>query len=334
MNNNQDDLNRLINELAIQKHKDRKHQLRIEIAKATDRGVKRALQDILDDIEKKERRNRMIGFGMLLVVVLIGFYVIGVRSDNKDNTSLTANTTNSSPNKVTESFSNEKEIVKEKNLTEEEVKQWVSAVIDKRDQNIPNNIGYDLQLKSNDKDKLLYIRVAPPKGIEIDSLGSFRINANGELEESGYFVKDVDVNDWVVVSRKFMDVSEVKIKEVPTQPNSSENQSIRHDLTAEEFAKLYAKWSDSDYQILNSEEFMQVQENIKDSDDFDYYIVYSERDNNTAQIIIEQPFLLERSFYTYKKDEGKAYFNYNSINEPEVSTKYQEELTNFINQNK
>lgn len=334
MDNNQDDLNRLINELAIQKQKDRKHQLRIEIAKATDRGVKRALQDILDDIEKKERRNRIIGFVLLLIVILVGFYVVGVRSEKTDNNYLVTKTKTSSSIKMDESFSSEKEIVKEKNLTEEEVKQWVSAVIDKRDQDIPNKIGYELKLSTNDKDKLLYIGVAPPKGVEIDSLDSFRINANGELEESGYFVKNADINDWVVVSRKFMDVSEVKIKDVPTQLSSSEKPKVRPELTAEEFAELYAKWSNSDYPIMNLKEFEKEQEDIESYDDSSYYIVYSERDDNTAQVIIQKPFLLERSFYTYKKDEGKAYINFNSINEPEVSTKYQEDLTNFINQNK
>lgn len=333
MDNNQDDLNRLINELAIQKQKDRKHQLRIEIAKATDRGVKRALQDILDDIEKKERRNRLIGIGLFLVAVLIGFYVIGIQANKKDNNLPIAKTANSSSS-FEENSSREPEPVKEKNLTEEEVKQWVSAVIDKRDQDIPNKIGYELELSTNDKDKLLYIGVEPPKGVEIDSLDSFRINANGELEESGYFVKNADINEWVVVSRKFMDVSEVKIKDVPTQLSSSEKPKVRPELTAEEFAELYAKWSNSDYPIMNLKEFEKEQEDIESYDDSSYYIVYSERDDNTAQFMVQRAFTIEKSFYTYKRNEGRAYLNSNNSNESQGSVQYQEDLTNFINQNK
>lgn len=333
MDNNQDDLNRLINELAIQKQKDRKHQLRIEIAKATDRGVKRALQDILDDIEKKERRNCLIGIGLFLVAVLIGFYVIGIQANKKDNNLPIAKTANSSSS-FEENSSREPEPVKEKNLTEEEVKQWVSAVIDKRDQDIPNKIGYELELSTNDKDKLLYIGVEPPKGVEIDSLDSFRINANGELEESGYFVKNADINEWVVVSRKFMDVSEVKIKDVPTQLSSSEKPKVRPELTAEEFAELYAKWSNSDYPIMNLKEFEKEQEDIESYDDSSYYIVYSERDDNTAQFMVQRAFTIEKSFYTYKRNEGRAYLNSNNSNESQGSVQYQEDLTNFINQNK
>ena len=100
MNNNQDEMNRLINELLIQKNKDKKHILRIEIAKATDRTVKKALQDILEDIERKERRNMIFGIIAMIITGLLFFYFLGTKNENKDNFNVISVSSTSSEKQV------------------------------------------------------------------------------------------------------------------------------------------------------------------------------------------------------------------------------------------
>lgn len=209
MNNHQDEMNRLINELALQKNKDRKHLLRIEIAKATDRTVKKALQDILDDIERKERRNMFFGIIAIIIASLIGFYFLGTKNDNRDHTIVT-NVSSSSSEKKNESIVTDKKENKEKNLSEEEVKQWVSAVWEKRHQNVRQAYEYELDVRVDRKDNLVYIDLLPKNVNEIDPIGRFRINAKGELEELPNYVEE-NIRDWTVVSNKFMDTSNVPI---------------------------------------------------------------------------------------------------------------------------
>lgn len=211
MNNNQDEMNRLINELAIQKNKDRKHLLRIEIAKATDRTVKKALQDILDDIERKERRNMILGIIAFIIIGLVGFYFLGTKNENKENYNVTSVTSNSSEKTNESTVSEKKEnVIKEKTLPEEEVKQWVSAVWEKRHQNVKQVYEYKLDVRVDNKDNLVYIDLLPQNVNEIDPIGRFRINAKGELEELPSYV-EADSRDWIVVSNKFMDTSSVPI---------------------------------------------------------------------------------------------------------------------------
>ncbi|RBS29296.1 hypothetical protein EB14_02735 [Enterococcus faecium] len=68
-------INRITATLAAQKNEDRKHLLRIEIAKATDRRVKAELQSMLDEIERKEKRNKIIAFILLFIVMAVAALV-------------------------------------------------------------------------------------------------------------------------------------------------------------------------------------------------------------------------------------------------------------------
>ena len=325
-NNNQDEINRLITELGIQKEKDRKHQLKIEIAKATDRGVKRALQDILEDIEKKERRNKIIGLIVLVLLVLVGFFVVGVLSDKKDQTpikTVTTNSTKTSESSTSESV--EKVVQKEKNLTGDEVKQWVGAVWDKRNQNIPNAMSYELDVRIDDRDKLVYVRVNPPKEKQIDSLGGFRINANGELEESGYYVEGVGVDEWVVVSRKFMDLSEVKLKEAPKKVVEK-----KADVTSKQFAEIYAAYSKNEYPVMSMEEYSEKYGHLKDYDDTIQVVTYSDhvQEEGVVQFRMSTPMRMPNFYFTYNNNEKKAYMNRNN---PSGEKEFLPELTDYVN---
>lgn len=330
MTNNQDDFNRLINEFANQKSKDRKHHLRIEIAKATDRTVKKALQDILADIQKKERRNRIVGLLIIVVMVLMGFYVIGVTSEKKENQAITQTSTTTSQSQVSSS-SEEKDISKEKNLTEAEVKQWVSAIWDKKYQNFPDTYGYELAVKLDDNDQLVYIRVLPPKGIEIDTLGGFRINAKGELEESGYYVAGANIDEWVLVSKTFMDVSQVESYPVPVKESSSAVTNNLSKLTAKEFAELFAEWKNSDYPVMDITEYTEKYGHMNEYDDSIWVITYNDRDAETVQFSEQTPYRMANFFYTFDNRENKAYLNRNNMS---GEVEYLSELTEYIKDNR
>lgn len=204
MNNNQNDMDRLISELQIQKSKDRKHMLRIEIAKATDRSVKKALQDILDDIERTEKRNMFFGIIALVILFLVGFYFLGVHSNKEDTKPVVKSiSSETSSKKFLSEESNEKE-VKEKNLSQDEVSEWVSSVWEKKHKNSPQLLDYDLKLRTDSEDNLVYINVVPT--IEKNSvLGLFRINDTGKLEER-------NLNDWKLISKSYMDLSDVNVE--------------------------------------------------------------------------------------------------------------------------
>lgn len=326
MTNNQDELNRLISELSYQKQKDRKHLLKIEIAKATDRSVKRALQELLADIEKEERRNRIIGIFVVLVFILFGLFFLGVMSskEKKNTEPLPADSleqvdtdTNSSEQIVKE------EVAKETMLSESEVKQWVSAVLDKG----RPNLRYELEVSVDDKDQLVYITVAPPKDLQIDKLGRFRINAQGELEEYGLYVNGAAYNEWVVVSKKFMDVSEVSAPEA----NAGRVNQGSENLTAQEFASLYAQWSGSNFPLMHVDEYQARYGDRHEFDDSVWVIGYNDRDDHTVQLSEMTPYRMSKFFYTYDNQERKAYFNRNN---GAGEVEYSPDLTNFINEHR
>lgn len=275
MNNNQDEMNRLINELAIQKNKDRKHLLRIEIAKATDRTVKKALQDILDDIERKERRNMIFGIIAIIIIGLVGFYFLGTKNENRENDNVTIISSNSSEKTIESTVSEKKEnVIKEKNLSEEEVKQWVSAVWEKRYSKIPSYLDYKLDVKVNEKDNLVYVTVVKPsvEGGTLGLLGRLRINSKGELEEeNGY--------DWPLVSNKFMDTSSVEILENP----SYEKKVDTKDLDSEEAIKWVKNYR-LEKEGINDEEDNKFKTQLSD-DRLLEVIVYAWNQAKTAQTI-------------------------------------------------
>lgn len=326
MNNNQDEMNRLINELLIQKNKDKKHILRIEIAKATDRTVKKALQDILEDIERKERRNMIFGIIAMIITGLLFFYFLGTKNENKDNFNVisVSSTSSEKTSESTEKGIKDPEI-KEKNLTEDEVKRWVGAVWDKRHANIKPTYAYELKIRSDDNDNLVYISVVPPKGIELDTFGGFRINADGELEESGYFVEGADIGDWIVVSTEFMDVSQVS----SIEPITTEESAVKVDLSSQEFAELYKEWSNSDFPIMSMSDYSEEYGHINEYDNSIWVITYNDSASDDVTFSERTPYRMPNFYYSYDKYERKAYMNRNNSS---GEKEFLSELTDYINQ--
>lgn len=91
-----------------------------------------------------------------------------------------------------------------KNLTSEQLKEWVSAVLDKQFSMGRSSFPYDLITENNDG--YAYVRVKHSE-LQVDTITMFRINDEGQLEEEllGYPPKQI------VMSSKFMDTSEVTV---------------------------------------------------------------------------------------------------------------------------
>lgn len=106
----------------------------------------------------------------------------------------------------TESFS--ESTVDTKNLSSEQFKEWVSAVLDKQFSLGRSSFPYKLSVENHDG--YAYVRVKHSE-LQVDTITMFRINGSGQLEEedrsNGYPVT------YKVVSSKFMDISEVTMQE-------------------------------------------------------------------------------------------------------------------------
>lgn len=106
------------------------------------------------------------------------------------------------------SESNSDTNVDTKNLTSEQFKEWVSAVLDKQFSMGRSSFPYDLIVENNDG--YAYVRVKHSE-LQVDTITMFRINGEGQLEEedksNGYPAI------YKVVSSSFMDTSDVTIME-------------------------------------------------------------------------------------------------------------------------
>ncbi len=176
--------NRIAAALAAQKNEDRKHLLRIEIAKATDRRVKAELQSMLDEIEKKEKRNKIIAFILLFIVVavaaFVGFFFYNRHLSNKStisNNAAAISSTNIS------SDSNLRNNIDTKQLTQEQVKKWVYYHMKKDNPNISGSSAYDFSIVPN-QDSELEISVSsggtPVNDYLIDSSGDLYNISSGQ----------------------------------------------------------------------------------------------------------------------------------------------------------
>lgn len=107
-----------------------------------------------------------------------------------------------------ESESNPDSIVDTKNLTSQQFKDWVSAVLDEQFSLGRTSFPYDLFLENHEG--YAYIRVKHSE-LQVDTITMFRINSEGQLEEedksNGYPVK------YKVMSSNFMDTSDVSVIE-------------------------------------------------------------------------------------------------------------------------
>lgn len=256
---NQQEINnaadRVANQIAKEKKADRKHLLQIEIAKTTDRSTKKELQQMLYEIEDQERKNKrnvIIFFIFLLLIAAISYPLIikplfinrstgnnvaaiyssseptaadstNIKVNSEETTSKPSMTDSSNTTSESTEVSSEvaNEVIDTKNLTTDQVEQWVRAVMDKKYINMTNKINYGVEVTVGE-DGLVYITVTPPADLQVDTLDNFRINNNGVLEESGYYYGKP--GEWIPVSDQFLDTSKIE-PTVSSTSNSTQNMS-------------------------------------------------------------------------------------------------------------
>lgn len=219
MVNSKEHLNHLLEELSQQNNKDKKYMIQFEIANTTDETIKSVLQEMLIDLEKAEKRKkRLLSIGGLLVIMIVGM-IIGIKKNESNQTMPSSNVaaiqTSQSTSEVDSTeieTTTESSMIDEKQLTTDQIKQWVGAVWEKRFENFPDLQDYRLTIRSDEKDRLVYIDVLPPENKQVDKYCVFRINENGQLEISGYYLGKGDVNGWEVISDKYMDTTNVEVK--------------------------------------------------------------------------------------------------------------------------
>lgn len=163
---------------------------------------------------------RITLFSLAVISVLL---LASCRSGNEDNSSSSkslvstqevASTSKQSSTKETKtasttSTSETKEpTVDTRNLTADQMKQWVAAIWLKRTNlDLLQDPKYEIVLEIKE-DQLLYARVEAAHA-QIDTLDLFRVNSEGDLEEAGYYQSKPD-QDWIVVSKNYLDTSLVE----------------------------------------------------------------------------------------------------------------------------
>lgn len=219
MVNSKEHLNHLLEELSQKNNKDKKYMIQFEIANTTDETVKSVLQEMLIDLEKAEKRKkRLLSIVGLLVIMIVGMIIGSKKNESKKtipSSNVTAIQTSQSTSEVGSTeieTTTESSMIDEKNLTTDQMKQWVGAVWEKRFENFPDLQDYRLTIRSDEKDRLVYIDVLPPEDKQVDKYCVFRVNENGQLEISGYYLGKGDVTGWEVISDKYMDTTNVEVK--------------------------------------------------------------------------------------------------------------------------
>lgn len=188
---------------SLKNDRNNKDLLRTEINNATDPNVRLELTKMLVELEREEKKKKAtkwISLAIILFVILLSLLYLGNKSPKESPVTKKTNISSSST-KQTETSETTEEVVKETNLSEDELKKWVMAVLDLTP---PPPTKYILKVRVDDTDKLAYIHV----GIDqLDGAGTFRVNAKGQLEYLPRMGQATGSSQWILMSDKYMDTS-------------------------------------------------------------------------------------------------------------------------------
>lgn len=180
-----------------------KDLLRTEINNATDPNVRLELTKMLLEIEKEEKKKKFIkwlSIISILVIILLTLLYLGNKSSKEPTIEKITESTSTTSQQASNSDTSTS-IVKETNLSEEELKRWVMAILDLT---TPPPTKYILTVKIDETDNLAYIHVGVD---QLDGAGTFRVNAKGQLEYMPYMGQFTGVEEWILMSEKFMDTT-------------------------------------------------------------------------------------------------------------------------------
>lgn len=188
---------------SLKNDRSNKDLLWTEINNATDPKVRLELTKMLIEIEREEKKKKVIKWisvVIVLLIILISLLYLGNKSSKEPPISKKANTSSTSTQQ-TKTSESVKPVNKETNLSEEELKKWVMAVLDLTP---PPPTKYILTVRIDDTDKLAYIHVGVD---QLDGAGTFRVNAKGQLEYMPHMGQITGSSQWVLMSEKYMDTS-------------------------------------------------------------------------------------------------------------------------------
>lgn len=183
--------------------KNKKKFLQMEIKNTADPDTKLALTKLLIEIERREKKYRIIGMTLIIVLCLISFLLyLGNQSMKNDlNANNNQQQNSPTPSSSLESTSTESSVIGssaiETHLSAEQIEQWVMSVLELAP---PVPTRYLLSTYLDDKDNLVYVRAGVD---QFDNVGLFRVNAKGHLE----YLSRIPGADWVLMSDKYMDTS-------------------------------------------------------------------------------------------------------------------------------
>lgn len=193
-------------------------------------------------------------------------------STTQTSLSSTSNSVTSSSESSTVQTENE---VDTKNLTADQLKQWVSAVI--KAHGLTNNFRVDL---STDWESYPLATVTNTDA-QVDSMGSFRVNDQGELVEAGYYYGVP--NEWVIVSKKFMDVSNIPSYEEGKKYTDGTNTSLS---LAKAWLTLRPQTNESMLHVSMLPAGTPVIDNTSVVYPENVYLIYGETTGVTNQIVV------------------------------------------------
>lgn len=163
-----------------------------------------------------------------------------------------------------------------KNLTKDQVKEWVRAVVDvniKPDSEMAN---YTLLFEVwGNGDGLTYVVVGPPEGLQIDNtLAIYRLNGEGKLQHSRGLGPSAE---WKVVSEEFMDTSKVEVIKTEPKPKDVDTKSLTKEQAID--------WVKNHW-VENGMTMEELEENVGFKTDMvDGYLIISEyRQNYTGTL--------------------------------------------------
>lgn len=251
-----------------------------------------------------------------IIILLIGYYfLINKRENNKVilNDSLIVNQESS--------FNQE-------NLSEEEIKKWVSTVLEVMYADVEEISEYFIEVGYDGVEDLTYITVE--SDFDIEPLTVFRINSFGELEESGNYLDTLDDDEWFYVSSQFMDIKDIPKKGAPKSIEEKINSGTK--ITSREFTELYAEFSQSTYPATNMKDYVEEyayrdygEETIEvptyDNENF-------KKEEGTVVCVIQTNTKPSDFYYLYNNKNRKAY---RVKNWPPEDREEYKELTEFIN---
>lgn len=166
---------------------------------------------------------------LVIIAFFVGLKITDMSFDAMENNNLSPTTivssqaepkaeqiSNSSTMDQNETSDSTNNSIDTKHLTNDQLKEWVSAVVEAG--GVTNNFKVDIDTK----DGYAYATVTNTDA-QVDSMGTYRVNEKGELEEAGYYYEKPGT--WIVVSPSYMDVSHIPSSSKTTAAAPSEQQS-------------------------------------------------------------------------------------------------------------